>query len=384
MPTDNRKRVATKGKTIGNFSRKGAKDMQYQLLLRAYKEGDEAGIVELRKAVYPDRKYDLEHWRGWWRRMYQENPAGAGEIWLAERETKIVGQYPLILMNLKIDSEIIRVGQNIDLMTHPDHRRQRIFSRLEKHALDEAKQKGICVVIGFPNKAAHPGHIRSGWFDIAPMRVLFKPLNWENVLKIRIRNRFVLKLGKVSGNLADKVLYRAKRIPSVKGLTIARVSSFDERINELWMGLCGQYRIMVVRDRDYLNWRYCSVRGVDYSIYIAEKEGQVCGYLVLRCAQRKQIEVGIICDIFARSDDVAQCLVSQAIEHCKRQRVDLIYYSAIANKAYAKAFRKNGLICMPFIKGGRFCAYSSASRISKEFLGNPQNWLVQLGDSDMI
>lgn len=358
--------------------------MESKFLIRPYKEGDEEGILELWKAVYPERKYDKHQWMRWWHWKYRDNPAGSSQIWLAEDEARIVGQYPLIFMNMKIGNHILKVFQNVDLMTHPDHRYQGIFSKLESQALNETERDKVYITIGFPNKAAYPGHIKSGWFDVGAMQVLLKPLNWTNTMKVQIKNKFLLKLGGTSGNLVDKVFFRAKKKPAVEGLTIAEVSSFDERINELCTSVSNQYQIMVVRNKDYLNWRYCAVPGVNYSIYIAEKGGQICGYLVLRCMQREQIEVGIMFDIFAQSEDIAQCLVSKATEHCMREKVDLIYYSAIANKTYIRAFRKNGFISVPFIKGGRFCAYSSASHISREFLRDPQNWLVQLGDSDMI
>jgi len=355
------------------------------LLIRAYKEGDEEKILELHKAVHPERKYDKELWMEWWHRMYKENPAGAGKVWLAEDDGKIVGQYALIPIVINIKSETITGAQSVDTMTHPDYRYRGIFESLARKTYIEAAKEGIYIVYGFPNKISHPGFIKKlSWFDVAAMQVVFKPLNWTNTLKIRIKNKFLLKLGGIGGNLVDKIFYRAKRAPAVEGLTIAQVSSFDERINELWARVSSQYQIMVVRNKDYLNWRYCAVPGVNYSIYIAEKAGQICGYLVLRCMQREQIEAGIIFDIIAQSGDTARYLVSKAIEHCKQEKVDLIYYSTIANKAYIRAFRKNGFISVPFIKGGRFCAYSSASHISREFLRDPQNWLVQLGDSDIV
>ncbi len=355
------------------------------MLIRTYKEGDEEKILELYKAVHPERKYDKGLWMEWWRWMYKDNPAGNGKIWFAEHTGRIVGQSAIIPVVMKIGAEAVTGFQSIDTMTHPSYRRQGIYETLANKKYAEAAQDGIHIGYSFPNENSYPIAIRKlSLFDVAAMQVLLKPLNWTNTLKIRIKNKFLLKLGGTGGNLVDKIFYRAKRAPAVKGLTIAQVSSFDERINELWTRLSSQYQIMVVRNKDYLNWRYCAVPDVNYSIYIAEKGGQICGYLVLRCMQREQIEVGIIFDIFAQSEDIAQRLVSKATEHCMREKVDLIYYSAIANKAYIKAFRKNGFISVPFIKGGRFCAYSSASHISKEFLGDPKNWLVQLGDSDMI
>lgn len=354
------------------------------MLVRVYEEGDEEKILELWKAVYPEREYDPEKWLRWWRWMYKENPFGKAQIWLAEHDGKIVGQYPLIFMNLKIGGEILRASQNIDLMTHPDYQHQGIFSKLERIALDNAKEDGAYITIGFPNDAAYPGHIKSGWFDVATMQVMFKPLNWNNTLRIRVSNIFLSKLCATGASFVYRIFYRAAEPHLVEDLAISRVPFFDDRINEFWANMSDQYKIMVVRDRDYLNWRYCAIPGVDYSIYIAQKMGQICGYLVLRCMPREQIKVGIVFDILAQSEETAQGLVSEAIKHCKREKADLIYYRMIVNKTYIKAFRKNGFISLPFIRGGRFCAYSTDPHISREFLRDPKNWLVQLGDSDMI
>ena len=57
---------------------------------------------------------------------------------------------------------------------------------------------------------------------------------------------------------------------------------------------------------------------------------------------------------------------------------------AIANEQHLKAVRRNGFMSVPFAKGIRFCAYSSSPHISKDFLKNPRNWFVQIGDSDVI
>ncbi len=303
---------------------------------------------------------------------------------LTLKDGKIVGQYPLIFMNLKIGGEILRASQNIDLMTHPDYQHQGIFSKLERIALDNAKEDGAYITIGFPNYAAYPGHIKSGWFDVAAMQVMFKSLNWNNTLRIGVSNIFLSRLCATGASLVDKTFYRAQEPHLVEGLVINRVPFFDDRINEFWANISNHYKIMVVRDRNYLNWRYVTVPDVDYSIYIAEKAAEIWGYLVLRCMERDQTKVGIIFVTLAQSQNIAQCLVSEAIKHCEQEKADLVYYSMIANKTHIKGFRRNGFISVSFIKGGRFCAHSNDPNISREFLRDPENWLVQLGDSDMI
>ena len=78
------------------------------------------------------------------------------------------------------------------------------------------------------------------------------------------------------------------------------------------------------------------------------------------------------------------CLVSEAVKVCQRVGVDFVEYSLIADRAYHRVLRSNGFITLPFVKGDRLCAYSSATQISKTLLQNPKNWLVQIGDSDEI
>lgn len=355
--------------------------MERKWLARPYQEGDEEGILELRQAVYPEKEYDWDKWLRWWRWMYKGNPAGAGLIWLAEHNGKIVGQYPLIFMNMKVRCEVVRASQNVDVMTHPDYQHQGIFYTLARAALKNVGKEGVHITIGFPNEAAYPGHIKSGWFDICSMQILLKPLNWGNVLRLKTMNKFLLKLGTVGGGFAEHTVYRTKEAPIIRGLTITQTSSFDDRINEFWTRVSNQHPIMVVRNKDCLNWRY-STPGVNYSILAAEKAGEIVGYLILRQGEEREVKVGRIFDMMAESAEVMHCLISKAIEQCIQNKTDLIFYHLIANKSYHQVLKWNGFISSPFIKGGRFCAYSSSPYIPMEFLKNPENWFVQIGDSD--
>jgi len=358
--------------------------MERKWLMRTYKDGDEEGIFALWKAVYPNREYDREKWMRWWRWMYQDNPAGGGRIWLADHDGKIVGQYPLIFMNIKIKGEIVRASQNIDLMTHPDYQHQGIFSTLERQALDEAEKAKVYITIGFPNEAAHLGHVKSGWFDIGLMQVMLKPLNWRNVIKLKIKNKLLQRVLATGASLVfNNVFLRTQSPPFVEGLNINQVTSFDDRINDLWAKASSQYQIALLRDKDYLNWRY-GAPDAGYSIFVAEKASEFCGYLVLQYKIQSGVKISNIFDMVAYSEEVMHCLLSRAVEDCQRNKADLVLYSLIANKTYHRVLKRNGFVSLPFIKGGRFCAYLSSPSISKEFLSNPQSWCVQLGDSDTI
>ena len=359
--------------------------MERKWSMRGYKEGDEEGILELTKAVNPSRQYDRGQWLRWGRWMYRANPAGPGRIGLAEHNGKIVGQYAIVPTVMKVSTEVIIGSQSLDTMTHPNYRRRGLFEILAKQVYREAGSDGIHIVYGFPNEFSHPGFIRKlNWFDISTTRIMVKPINWGNVIRMRIDNKFLSHIGGIGGSLASKVFCRVKRVPLMDDLAIRQVSSFDERINELWTKVSTQHHIMVVRNRDYLNWRYVAIPDVDYQIYIAERGEKICGYLVLRYMQRDCAKVGTIFDVLALSGQITRCLLLKVIDDCQQEKPDLIACSLIANKTYLNAFRKSGFISLPFLRGGRFCAYSSAPNISKDFLEDSPNWFIQIGDSDAI
>lgn len=353
--------------------------------LRAFRDGDQEGILELYKVVYPEREYDRDKWMKWWQWMYRDNPNGKGIVWLAVHDGKVVGQYAIVPRRMKVGSQSVAGALSLDTMTHPGYRRQGIFETLAKAVYEEAGRDGIHIVHGFPNEFSYPGFVtRLDWFYVDTMGTLLKPLNWRNALTIAISNRLLLMIGALTGNLVGMAFSRGRKAPAVEGLIIAQVPSFDERINEFWAKLSHQYRVMVERNREYLNWRYVDAPDSDYLVYIAERGAEVVGYLVLHCMQMGQASAAIIFDILAESEEIAQCLIAEAVERSKRERVDLVYYASVGGSSVPKAFRRNGFMHFPSVKRLRFCAYSTSSCASREFLQNRGNWFIQMGDSDMM
>lgn len=353
--------------------------------IRTYKEGDEAAIFQLWQAVYPEEKHEWEEWLRWWRWMYQDNPAGTGKIWLAEHEGRIVGQYAIAPIVMKIGDEILTGALSLDTMTHPDYRHQGIFETLAKEVYTEAHKDGIHIVYGFPNQFSYLGFLKKlNWFDICTLEKIVKPLNWKNTARLKVKNKFlqrVLAMGAVL--VFNKVLFRTQKPPIAEGLAFGEITSFDRRFDEFWAKISTQSLIMVVRNKDYLNWRY-RTPDANYSIFVAEKGNEVQGYLVLQYTMQNGVKVSHIFDLLAQSEEIMHCLISRAIEHGVQNNAALILYSLIANETYHRVLKRNGFISLPFNKGAHFCAYSSSPQISKTLLEDPKNWLVQIGDSDAV
>jgi len=359
--------------------------MERKWVVRQFVDGDEEKILALRKALHPEQSYDHEKWMKWWRWLYKENPAGTGQIWFAEHEDKIVGQYTMVPASIKIETEVVPTGHGPDLMTHPEYRRQGVFETLAKRVYYEVEKDGILFIFGFANRLSHLGLINKlCWFDISVMPVMLRPLNWGNIISIKVANKLLLGLLTFVANAAFNMAFRKPRLlRSADALAIKHVSYFDDRFDRLWTRISCGYPIMLVRNKEYLNWRYVDL-GADYTIFTAEKGEEVVGYLVLGRRQRRNRQASVIYDLVAETERAMQCLLSEAIQECARSGDAFIEYRLIAGKDYYKLLRNNGFLSTPLIGGTYFCGYTNSKQLSISFLKNPRNWFVQMGDSDAI
>lgn len=351
--------------------------------IRSYKETDLDALYKLTKAVWGEDVPEKEQWIRGWQWVHLNNPAGTSVIWIAEHDGRLVGQYPLILESMKIGGQIVKGSQNIDIMTHPEYRRQGMAAVLEKTALDELSKKGIHLVIGFPNQPAYPLHMKSGWLDVCAFQVMVKPLNLRKFLeRYFTRRKPLLKVLTLVGNLIIKAFFRTRKPPAIHELSIEEISYFDDRFDDFWNRIPSDYPLIVVRDKRYLNWRYVDAPNARYTIYAAEEKGQICGYIVLGCTYDNGLALGHIYDIIAPLDreDIIRSLMSKAIEHFRDKEVDAIFSKMVANKVYHKSLSKSGFI-PHFRFKSRFIAYSASKDVSVTFIKDSKNWFIQLGDS---
>ncbi|MFC1900294.1 GNAT family N-acetyltransferase [Chloroflexota bacterium] len=353
--------------------------------MRAYQEGSENDMFELDRVLYGEAVPDRQQWLEGWKWMYADNPAGDSIIWLADQDDKMVGQYPLVIEDMNIRGKPVKGSQVADTMTHPEYRRQGIATLLGNQALNQLKDKDVALTFGFPTPQVYPIHIKAGWFDVCPFQVMVKPFNVKKVLKSYLGiNELMLPVFTASARLLLKTLLRTRKPPPVDKLVINEVSHFDERFDDFWERVSGDYAIIVARNRSYLNWRYIDSPNVNFVVYAAEIEDKIYGYIVLgiyKDYDRKDLKIGCIYDIIARLDDedIVHNLVSKAIDCFHDEKADVIFSQMVAHKIYRKVLSKNGFI-PNFRSKSRFIAYTVSPGEGDEFIKDSRNWFIQLGD----
>lgn len=343
--------------------------------IRAYREGDEKQMLELRKIAISETR-DSQ----WWQWMYRDGPAGPAYVMLAEAKQKIVGQHAVMPVRLKIMDQVTKGGHGFDLMVHPEYRHQGIFRTLGTELAKSSGVRGRSLSFGSPNDQSRPGFIK--WLqdiDICEVPSLVKIIDWGNVFKSRYG------IPAFAGNLLGFVReHMTRRISPSRnaGVEIEQVSSFDERIDKFWLKASQIKGIMVVKDMKYLNWRYVAKPGNEYRIFVAKRQLEIAGYIVLKMEKGGQNR-GFIVDLLALpgAETVAEVLITKAIRYLKSEGAAMIFCTMMLDAPYYGILRKLGFMRRP---GGRLNVRIFDQNISKEFVANPGNWYYVAGDDDSI
>jgi len=105
-------------------------------------------------------------------------------------EAKPVASLCLVPCYILYEGKSILSAQLTDGMTDPSERRNGLFERLTNEIITLAKEKGIQLLIGFPNQTTAPLLIKMGWIQAGSMdRFVIPVYNPVRLLMIKLMNR---------------------------------------------------------------------------------------------------------------------------------------------------------------------------------------------------
>lgn len=251
------------------------------------------------------------------------NPAGHGLIFSAILNGRTIGSVTLTLKNLFYAGEkhvVAEIGDAYTskaMLTKSSHKRyacsskyvgsfkkteyidSSIFARLAAEAIDWARQAGVQAIYGTPNALA-----LNSWIK----RLDFKLVNTGIS---RVRSRVVL---------TTKLLQTKKRMPNFLAQSCGYCISFASQLlllfpyiklakfqidelkqqagyefDDLWEN-SSRRGTSLIKNRDWLSWRYQLHPDIDYRIYTLRLKGELYGWMVLKVSQAEEGKTIIICD----------------------------------------------------------------------------------------
>lgn len=254
--------------------------MSGNLEVRPYRPGDEARILDTFNLVFRRecgpgfRDRDLEYWR--W--QYQENPAGQQILLAVDADGTVAAQYAAVPQRADTMFGPVRFVHVVDSMTHPAYRaglqRTGVFATLGRAFTADYREHGNELGYGFPVRAAERIGSRMLGYE------LLRPIDY---------------------------LVRSTDVPvpaAPAGVEVTQVRGWPPEVDELWQRCLPERPCTVRRDRRYLHWRYVQIpTRRDYELFVAHRQGELSGLLVLRPYHELVPSSGTIVDQVWHDDD---------------------------------------------------------------------------------
>ncbi|MBI5849114.1 MAG: GNAT family N-acetyltransferase [Nitrospirae bacterium] len=231
--------------------------------VRLYQEGDECGIVRLFNEVF-EREMTVEEWNWKYKGRGNSSVYSAVAVNSAQETVAHYGGIPHRMIYLGRDIYGLAIG---DVMVHPKLRGLKLFKKTAELVPEEAVRNNIYLGYGFPNQRALRLPEKLGLYEkIEDVYEASKKICFQTTAA-----RFYFSLSPLSFD--------------------------DNRIDLLWNDVKTRLKLAVVRDRDYLSWRYQRHPFYSYELWGLQRRwgGGLLGFAVLRRDGEQMLLVDFAC-----------------------------------------------------------------------------------------
>ena len=290
--------------------------------LATYEPTDRAEYLRLLDEAWGDLALSPDEF-DWW---FRDNPSGS-LMSVARAHGRVLGVAAHSLFRMVLGGEERLASFSVHATTDAEARGQGIFEALERKHEEEAKERGVAIVLGFASKPTAP--------------IFLGPLGWSKIGEIRVWARPFPRL-------------RPRARP------VAQVERFRHAGDA-----ARSWPNHVVRDAAYLNWRYTESPR-DYETF-----GAAGSYGVLGHKQHRDTALAYIADIVGDPG-----LVLRA---CLRA-VDPAVRAVVASPAREHR--------AAYAAAGFFPSRTKLQLMGKALAGelhtDPREWRFTLGDTDFF
>jgi hypothetical protein len=364
-------------------------------IIRQFQQDDIARISTLADSVYGTDALGNAAYVEW---KYVKNPYGSIAC-TYEINDELIGVLALTALPLKVQDSSRVAAVSGDLMVHSKFRRQGIFISMLSYLFD---QKTEHVSLAYADRSLKSATVRGvvkyslmkHVGDIPVLLRYLRPLSamralWVFYGRLTLRNvvRYlgylvhvilITLLGKLTAIVGPQ--WNARTLPSdEKKLKVSEMEdlAFGDEFTSLWQEVGGSYPIAVIRNSEYLNWRYASHPTNFYVGFRAVQDGVLRGYAVLLYTTRGNLKTAWVVDIFASGPDVEAELVKCCMRRALRDHAHVFtMFKTKRNRDFSKRL---GLISGWPIRNP-LLVRNLSNQISEDFVCDPSNWYLTIAD----
>ena len=350
-------------------------------VIKRYEDGDEAAILALFNREFGLER-SLEHWR--W--QFKRNPYGGPFASQARRKSDgaLLGTHVVMPFQLNVKGRPVLAAQTLDLVVHPEYRRQGIFESTARDCFESFKPADVRAVVAFPNTSSYPGFVRTlGWMRLlTPTHFALRldltdalggklPLRWvAKMLNAGFRFYLGLRLGTQDGT------NRRSRNGGIRHDVSTKV---PEGYDRLWEKQRSQEVLSIWKDSRYFAWRYDENPDHDFTYHSLMREGEM---IALAVAVERDRTI-TLCELIVADRDVAtgRRLIQEIGRFYFGRRARAIHFLGHDRGFFAAML--SGFRSRPATENV-FVGRALEDPELNELMSHQENWTITFGDADFV
>jgi hypothetical protein len=292
---------------------------------------------------------------------------------------KTAAIYASFGVEFKIDEKTLLSTQSLDTFTDIDFRGKGLFTKIGKDINQDAVNKKVALVYGFPNGVSIHGYIKKlEWKNLDPIPFLIKPL----------RTQYFTNKSKWLKILPNFNISYFGYKPN-KEFALRKESFFPEAVDQVWKDFSDSFKVSINRDKKYLDWRFIQRPNNNYKIINCyDKRNNYIGFIVYVLKEKHNGKIGYIMELIYNPKylNAGKQLLSFATYELKKQKADCILAWNFEHSPSYKLFKKEFFIKMPekIRPIELHFGVKSFDENLNDIIYNRLNWYLSYSDSDTV
>ncbi len=283
MATESTKTAATGSKSESESET----DDPYEI--RPYEPSDRADFLELYDTVLGEAD------PAWFRWKYEDNPyTDHVPMIVAVTDGQLVGTKPCFALELRAGNRRLTAYQPADVMVHPDHRRQGLYSRTTERLKTHYADREPALFFNFPNEATLSGSLKHGWEVVEQVPTWYRIQRPDALLDADDRFRAVAR--GLEPLAASYLRVRDRTVSRPSGVSVQR---YEDVPVDTFVSLADRAvppTFHASRDETFYNWRFDNPRW-EYRAYVASRHGSEVAGIITGTQRRGESTITTLTDV---------------------------------------------------------------------------------------
>jgi len=317
-----------------------------EFVFRSATPEDMQGIIELYERNYkkPMGLTESEKHFIW---EYLNNPVNRLYILLAiSKAGEFAAQYAVLPKYLIVGNQKVICTLSQDTVTDERFRGRGLFTFLADELYNEIQRDGVLFTYGFPNRnSAHGFFTKLKWREVKPLNIMVKPVYCKGCDYSFFPYIGSHPLGRFIGKLAVVLHNSAFAKTAEKDVSIHEMNEFSPVFDEIWERFRYKNLVMVIRDNQYIKWRFFDKPENNYRTFIFYKSGRPAGYLITSVIKKFGASNLFVVDFVTSDSMILKSMIANIDQIARESSAPII--SVMVPSVYKKYFYLSGYVRLP-------------------------------------